>query len=167
MELSEIPEPTFVDLAEKRNYIVSKASEDHVKQGIDFYVKGVYKATGKEVNMLFAVKRKKSKKKSKYLDKWTWIEYKNSSSKDGWIYGPAHFIAFERSEDYIVVSRKALLEFLNSKSCRVRWDMKFVATPKEAKYRIYQNPSSGCQITQVLSKDILKITGATIWKKVI
>jgi hypothetical protein len=43
--------------------------------------------------------------------------------------------------------------------------MKFVPTPREAKYRIYQNPSSGCQITQILSKDILKLTGAEIWKK--
>jgi hypothetical protein len=83
MEISELSEPSFIDLAEQRNYKVFKASEEHVKKGIDFYVKGVYKSTGREVNMLFAVKRKKSRKNSKYLDKWTWIEYKNSSVKPG------------------------------------------------------------------------------------
>ena len=115
--------------------------------------------------MLFAVKRKKNKKKNRYLDRWTWIEYRNTSKEAGWVYGPAHFIAFERSYDYIIVNRKVLLEYLNSKKCKVRWDMPFVSQAKEAKYRIYQNSKNGAQICQILSKDILALQGAVIWKK--
>ena len=165
MEIENIPEISFQDLAEQRKYKVFPASKDQVRSGIDFVVKGVYRKPQREVTMLFAVKRKKTKKKSRYLDRWTWIEYKNSSTKEGWIYGPAHFIAFERSNDYIVVSRKALLSFLNSAKCKVKWDMPFVKEPKDAKYRVYQNNSTGCQIAQILSKDLITLEGAQVWKK--
>jgi len=165
MELESFPDVSFVDLAEKRKYKVSPASRDQVRDGIDFEVKGVYKETNREVKMLFAVKRKKTKKKSRYLDRWTWIEYKNSVRKDGWIYGPAHFIAFERSNDFVIVSRKILLEFLNSSKCKVKWDMPFVKEPKDAKYRVYQNNNTGCQIAQILTKDLLSLEGSQVWKK--
>ena len=164
MEVEDL-DATFSELAKKKGYIVRDVGKEESKRGIDFHVKGVYKQTGKEVNMLFAVKRRKSKKKSKYLDRWTWIEYKKAGAEDGWIYGPVHFIAFERSNDFVVVSRKALLDFLNSGSCRVRWDMPFVKMPKEAKYRVFQNPQTGAQITQILTKEIIKLEGAQVWKK--
>lgn len=160
-----MPDISFVELAEKRKYKIFPASKEQVKNGIDFEVGGVYKETNREVKMLFAVKRKKTKKKSRYLDRWTWIEYKNSSRKDGWIYGPAHFIAFERSNDFIIINRKVLLEFLNSSKCKVKWDMPFVKEPKDAKYRVYQNNTTGCQIAQILSKDLLGLEGSQVWKK--
>ena len=165
MESQEIAEPTFYDLAIARNYLVERADKDDVKRGIDFYVQGKYKSTNKEVKMLFAVKRKKSKQKSKYYDRWTWVEYKNSRGEEGWIYGPAHFIAFERSFDYVIINRKVLLDYLNSKKCKVRLDMPFVPEPKLAKYRIFANKPSGFQISQILTKDILALEGAAVWKK--
>ena len=165
MEIESVDNYTFPELAKMRNYIVAQASKDLVEKGIDFHLKGVYRNPRREVNLLFAVKRKKTKTKSKYADRWTWIEYKKNSKQDGWIYGPAHFIAFERSEDFIIINRKVLLEFLVSNKCRVRWDLPFVSSPKEAKYKIYTNPRSGAKITQILSKDILKLEGVQIWKK--
>tara|TARA_B100000676_G_C17529670_1_gene556997 strand:- start:104 stop:601 length:498 start_codon:yes stop_codon:yes gene_type:complete len=164
MELVDL-DSTFPELARKKGYIVKDVDKALSKNGIDFHVQGIYRKTKKEVNMLFAVKRRKSKKKSKYLDRWTWIEYKKAGKGDGWIYGPAHFIAFERSNDFVIVNRKVLLDFLHSGKCRVRWDMPFVKTPKEAKYRIFQNPRSGAQITQVLTKEIIKLEGAQVWPK--
>jgi len=157
--------PTFADLAGARGYLLEEPSREMVKQGIDLYVQGIYRQKKKEVKLLFSIKRRKYKKKSKYLDRWTWIEYKGGGEKDGWIYGPAHFIAFERSNDFIIVSRKALLDFLNSNKCRVRWDLPFAKTPREAKYRIYRNPKTFAHITQILSKDIIKLEGAQVWKK--
>lgn len=165
MEKQDVDPLSFFDLAIRKKYLVERASKEDIHRGIDFYVKGKYKHLNKEVKMLFAVKRKKSKKKNRYLDRWTWVEYKNTSQKPGWIYGPAHFIAFERSNDYIIINRKVLLEYLNGKKSKVRWDMPFVAEPKEAKYRIYQNPRNGAQICQILSKDILSLEGASVWKK--
>lgn len=165
MEIESIPEISFQDLAEQRKYKVFSASREQVSDGIDYIVKGVYKEPQREVTMLFAVKRRKTTKKSRYLDRWTWIEYKNRVNKDGWIYGAAHFIAFERSNDFIVVNRKALLSFLNSSKCKVKWDMPFVKEPKDAKYRVFQNNTTGCQIAQILSKDIMALEGAQVWKK--
>ena len=104
MEIEDL-DATFSELARRRGYIVTDVGEELVRQGIDFHVQGIYRETNREVNMLFAVKRRKSKKKSKYLDRWTWIEYRRAGRKDGWVYGSAHFIAFERSNDFVVVSR--------------------------------------------------------------
>ena len=165
MEIESLDSYTFPELAKMRNYIVTQAGKDLVQKGIDFHLKGVYRNPTREVNLLFAVKRKKIRSKSKYADRWTWIEYKKSPKQDGWIYGPAHFIAFERSEDFIIVNHKVLLGFLISNKCRVRWDLPFVSSPKEAKYKIYANPRSGAKITQILSKDILKLEGVQVWKK--
>lgn len=165
MEIELIENYNFPELAQLRKYIVLPASKDLVARGIDYHLKGVYKNPRREVNLLFAVKRKKSKTKSKYTDRWTWIEYKKNPKEDGWIYGPAHFIAFERSDDFIIINRKVLLEFLVSPKCRVRWDMPFVKSPKEAKYKIYANPRTGSKISQILSKDIMKLEGVQIWKK--
>lgn len=166
MELSKVPEPSFEDVALSKKYTVQAASKAQVADGIDFILGGIYKASQKEVKMLFSLKRKKNKKRSRYMDRWTWIEYKNSKTRPGWIYGPAHFIAFERSNDFVVVSRKVLLDFLNSSKCKVQWDQPFVKEPKLAKYRIFQNANTGCQIAQILTKDIIALEGAQIWNKI-
>lgn len=156
---------TLADLAIARGYKVEDPSRDMVKQGIDLYLQGIYKKKNKEIKLLLSIKRRKSNKKSKYLDRWTWIEYKGSGEKDGWIYGPAHFVAFERSDDFVIVNRKVLLGFLNSNKCRVRWDRPFTKSPKEAKYLIYRNPKTLAHITQILTKDILKLEGTQVWNK--
>ena len=165
MEVIHSEAKSFLELALERGYLIEKSGQEMSRKGIDFHMKGVYKSKNKEVNMLVAVKRKKTPKPSKYLDRWTWVEFKGAGAVDGWLYGIAHFIAFERSSDYVIVSRKALLGFINSSKCRIRWDLPFVPIPKEAKYRIYQNPKTRCQISQILTKDILKLEGVQVWKK--
>ncbi|MBN86497.1 MAG: hypothetical protein CL885_03130 [Dehalococcoidia bacterium] len=165
MIIQNQPQPVFADLAERRGYKIEEPSQEMVKAGIDIILWGVYKDKKKEARIIFSVKRRKTKKISKYLDRWTWIEYKGSGGKDGWIYGPSHFIAFERSKDFVIISRKVLLEFINSNKCKVRWDLPFAKTPKEAKYRIFRHPSSGAQISQILTKDIMKLEGAQVWRK--
>ena len=69
MEIENIPEISFQDLAEQRKYKVFPASKDQVRSGIDFVVKGVYRKPQREVTLLFAVKRKKTKKKQKRKEK--------------------------------------------------------------------------------------------------
>lgn len=165
MEIESIEGLTFGELARAKKYKVEQADKDLAKKGIDFHLMGVYKNPDREVKLLFAVKRKKSKSNSKYLDRWTWIEYNKNSREDGWIYGPCHFIAFERSEDFIIINRKVLLDFILSDKCRVRWDLPFAKTAREAKYRIFSSPKNGAKITQILSKDILKLEGVQVWNK--
>ena len=165
MEKQNLEQLSFFELATLKKYIVERATSEDIARGIDFYVRGKYQKTKKEVNMLFAVKRKKNKQHSKYYDRWIWLEYKKHQNQDGWIYGPAHFIAFERSKDFVIISRKVLLEFVNSKYCKVRWDAPFVKNAKDAKYRIYQNTRNGSQISQILIKDILNLEGVAVWQK--
>jgi hypothetical protein len=164
MKLIRLEENLFAQLAKKRGYLVEEASREMVQSGIDLILKGIYRETNKEVTMRFAVKRRKKNKSSRYLDRWTWLEFNSSGGGDGWLYGLAHFIAFERSGDYIVVSRKALLSHVQ-KEGRIRWDQPFVPIPKEAKYKLYKNPKTLAVISQILSKEILKLEGAERWKK--
>lgn len=165
MEVEDTQPYSFQELAKQKKYLIEQASKELVQKGIDFNLKGVYKNPYREVSLLFAVKRKKTKTKSKYIDRWTWIEFSKNSKQKGWLYGPAHFIAFERSEDYIIINRKVLQDFITSPKCKVRWDMPFVGQPKDAKYRVYINPKTGAKITQVMSKDIIKLPGVQIWHK--
>ena len=163
MEKQNVEQLSFFELASQRKYIVERATSEDVAKGIDFYVKGKYQKTKKEVNMLFAVKRKKSKKYSKYYDRWIWIEYKKNKDQAGWIYGPVHFIAFERSKDFVIINRKVLLDYINSRHCKVRWDSPFVADAKMQNIE-YIKTLSGSQISQILIKDILDLEGKRFGK---
>ena len=165
MQIEEVEGLSFPELAELKNYKVFQADQSFSKKGIDYHLKGVYKNPRREVNLLFAVKRRKQKNPSKYLDRWTWIEFNKTKDEDGWIYGPSHFVAFERSHDYVIINRKVLLDYVSSSKCKVRWDMPFVKDPRDAKYKIYNNPRSGARITQILTKDIIKLPGAQVWSK--
>ena len=165
MQIKEIEGLTFPELAALRKYKVKQASKEYINKGVDFHLKGVYKNPDREVNLLFAVKRKKQKNPSKYLDRWTWIEFQKNSESEGWIYGPAHFIAFERSFDYVIVNRKVLLDYVCSSQCQIRWDVPFVKHPKEAKYKVYFNKQNGAKISQILTKNIINLPGAQVWAK--
>ena len=41
-------------------------------------------------------------------DELVWLEFKNVQGKQGWIYGKADIIAFEREEDFLLVKRDDL-----------------------------------------------------------
>ena len=45
----------------------------------------------------------------------TWIEFKNVSGDDGWIYGKAHAIAFEREDIFDLINRVKLKKFVDNK----------------------------------------------------
>ena len=87
---------------------------------------------------------------------------KNVQGREGWIYGEADFIAFERAGDFIMAPRKKIIELIQSK---VRFDLGFVDRAAQAKYKVYQRKGRRDQITQIKMTDILGLKNISIWPK--
>lgn len=150
---------TFDAIATSKGYSPQKAPRgEHTNVTHVLKAKG---KSGKAIDILFDVKKIKNKKQSQ---EWLWIEFKNSQGKKGWVYGDAHFVAFERAYDFLVVNRKELLSMLNSGS-KIRYDLPFVSLAKKAKYRIYKRAGKPEEITQIHVKDFKELESFQIWKK--
>ena len=103
----------------------------------------------------------KNKKKN---DDWLWVEFKNAKGGSGWIHGHAHFIAFERVEDFVIVNRKELVSWLGG-SNKIRYDLPFVSLAKLAKYRIYKRKGKKEETSQINVSDLKDLKSFQIWKK--
>lgn len=156
----------FNDLAKRRKYKILPANKDDKINFITHRLKGI-STKGKEV--AFTVLLRRQMNPSKYSDNWGWVEFwskrptERSEGRTGWLYGKAHFVAFETSKCFLIVSSKSLLHFLNTSS-KVRYDLPFVNEPKYARYRILRD-GRGRESTQVNYRDIKKINGVKIWNK--
>ena len=157
----------FNYLAKLRKYKTLEVTRgDHINF-ISHRLKGISKDTKKEVT--FTIFLRKQSRPSKYSDNWVWVEFwrKRESRSDrahpGWVYGKAHFIAFETTKSFIFVSSKELLRFLNT-SPKIRYDLPLVAEPRNARYRILRD-KNGRESTQINFRDIKKLKGVQIWNK--
>ena len=159
-------EDCFVDTALSLRYKVRKATREEQYRHIDYILTGIHPVSKKEISVSVDVKgKKKHNRKGQYTtDIWIWLEMRNVQGKPGWIFGDAHFIAFERNGDFVVVKRESLQRWVEA-SGRIRYDLPYVTNSWEAKYRVYTRRGRSDQITMVQLKDILKLDGCYIWKK--
>ena len=158
-------ENLFEEEAVLRKYIVRRATkQENMHDHIDMFMEGLSKSDSKPVEVSVDIKARKrvSRRDKKFNDDWVWIEMKNVQGKDGWLYGKANFIVFERENDFVLAPRKNIIELINSK---VRFDLGFVDRAYQAKYQVYQRKGRRDQITQIKMSDILKLKNVTKWKK--
>lgn len=150
---------SFEGIAKIKGYSPKKSRRDEYKD-----VSHILKAKGqdgKALDLRFDLKKRKNKKQS---EEWIWVEFKNSKGQPGWLHGNAHFIAFERELDFLIVNRKELVDFLGS--CKkIRYDLPFVSLAKKAKYKIYKRPGKKEEITQINFIDLSGLKSFKIWKK--
>ena len=150
---------SFEDLATQKGYSPKRAKRrDFNNVSHLLTAKG---KDGKPMQIRFDVKKIKNKKQSQ---DWLWVEFKNAQGEDGWIHGESHFVAFERTYDFIVVNRKELLTML-SDGKKIRYDLPFVNLAKRAKYRIYKRAGTKEEITQISVKDLKKLKSYQLWEK--
>lgn len=151
----------FEELASNRGYTPRKRnSSDKNCKNVSHILTGKGKE-GKPLKIKVDLKKIKNKKQDQ---NWLWIEFKNASGRGGWIHGDAHFVVFERKEDFIFVNRKELLSWIGS-SNKIRYDLPFVTLAKKAKYRIYKRAGEKDEITQIKVDDIKDLKSFQIWKK--
>lgn len=151
-------ERIFVGLAGSKGYTVipSTVKENKISR-IDYFLEKNSQKKGFDV---------KSRKKvcaydKDYNDDWTWVEFKNGDGFDGWLYGEADYIAFEKENYFLIVDRislKNLCERVIDKN------KEFVRTCEKAKYRIYQRRDQE-EIALIKTSDIKTIKRKSIWKK--
>lgn len=150
---------SFDMMASARGYSPKK-NRGSKYRNVSHILKGKGKE-GKPIYLRFDVKKSKNKKQN---EDWLWIEFKNSNGENGWIHGDAHFVAFQRHYDFIIVNRKELVSWLGSSS-KIRYDLPFVNLAKRAKYRIYKRSDKHEQITQIHVDDLKKLKSFQLWKK--
>lgn len=152
---------SFEDAASSRGYSPRKSNRlDEDCRGVSHILTGK-SSSGKPI--FIKIDLKKNKNKKQHQD-WIWIEFKNSRGKPGWIHGDAHFVVFERFDDFLFVNRKELTEWLNS-SKKIRYDLPFVNLAKKAKYRIYKRDDKPEEISQISIKDLESLKSFQLWKK--
>tara|TARA_B100000242_G_C42853528_1_gene396268 strand:+ start:46 stop:552 length:507 start_codon:yes stop_codon:yes gene_type:complete len=159
-ELASQEQAVSFDLAASSKGYSPKKNRGSKYQNVSHILKAKGKS-GKPIYLRFDVKKSKNKKQN---EDWLWIEFKNAQGESGWVHGDAHFVAFQRHEDFIIVNRKELVEWLGSSS-KIRYDLPFVNLAKRAKYRIYQRNSKHEQITQIHINDLKQLKSFQLWKK--
>lgn len=151
----------FEEMASLRGYIPRKRSKEDVNcKNVSHILTGKGKE-GKPIKIKVDLKKIKNRKQDQA---WLWIEFKNASGRQGWLYGDSHFVVFERKQDYIFINRKELLSWITS-SNKIRYDLPFVGLAKRAKYRIYKRADKKDEITQIKVDDIKSLKSFQIWKK--
>ncbi len=151
-------ERLFVAIAGARGYKIEPSStRDNKIKRVDFYLHKYSQSKGFDV---------KSRKKICYYDKdyndeWTWVEFKNADGLDGWMYGEADYIAFEKKDYFLIVDRMSLRNLAEQLVDR---DKDFVKECYQSKYRIYQRRDQE-EISLIKTSDLKKLKRKSIWKK--
>jgi hypothetical protein len=157
-KMGESAEGSFELLALKKNLKIEKASEKQQKSHIDFILTDL-----KNKKYFVDVKacKKTSRNSTKTNENLVWIEFKNVAGFKGWLYGAADFIAFERSDDFVIVPRTALVNLCE----RIVNTSKKVSLVEDALYSIYNRKGRKDEISLIKMEDILKNTKCSIWQK--
>jgi hypothetical protein len=114
-------EEIFGNLLKAEGYPVRPANDrENYADHIDFVVN----QNNKRINYEVKARKKINRSDADVQDKYVWIEIRTVSGRDGqahngWIFGAADYIAFEREKDFIVVDRLKLLDFVAAK-CNLR-----------------------------------------------
>lgn len=157
-ESGESAENSFQKIAILKGFLIKKANLKQQLSHIDFIL-----TAKNNLKYLIDVKarKKSSRSDSKVNDELVWIEFKNVSGKQGWLYGAADYIAFEREDDFIIALRSNLVtlcERLVNKNLKTN-------TSKDALYKIYSRSGRNDEISMIKMQDILDNVKTTVWKK--
>ena len=86
-------------------------------------------------------------------EEFMWVEFRNTSGHDGWLFGEQDWLAFEMSKGFTLVKTKHLLELANE-LCDTD---NFVRTAKEAIYKVYQRKHTDDVISMIRFSDLSSI----------
>lgn len=131
----------------------STRSED-INQHIDL----IWTVEGKDVYFDVKGLRKNNRSDVHYDDSIHWVEIQNVKGKPGWLYGKAHYIAFELNNEWLIVKRTDVLKLVDEKVID-----KTIQSTKEI-YTYYQRKDREDIITKVLSEDLKRLTVKSISK---
>jgi len=149
-------ENAFLALVKTKKCEVREATLKEQFDHIDYVI------TKDNIEIAFDVKamKKISRASNKFSSDLVWVEFKNVSGKDGWLYGKSQYIAFEREDDYVIVYRKKLLDF-----CEKNVKKEKVFYSKDALYKMYTRDGRKDIISIIRMDDLIGKLDPTFWKK--
>jgi hypothetical protein len=151
-------EQVLFDLFSSKGYEVKKSTAlQDMKLHADFFFKG---KCGTWYTIDVKGMRKLNRRDSERQDEWTAIEFQNAWGNVGWTVKGAFMIAFERKNDFILIKRTDLLDFVNERVDRTT----FASQASLAKYIIYRRPSRQDLMSFIRLEDLPK-DKIKIWKK--
>ena len=158
-EMGFSAEVVFKKLAEEKGYSVRVARREEQFSHVDFIL-----SKGEE-EWRIDVKGAKRKKRTDERVDYTilWLEFRNGNGGEGWLTKEekgATTIAFELENEFVIVSRKELLE-LAKKLCNLE---KMVAQSKNAMYCGYKRFGRRDLLSIIKTEDLYKIKHS-IWPK--
>ena len=151
-------ERVFISLAGQRGYqIHPSSSKQNRLSRIDYFLEKNGISRGVDVK----ARKKVCAYDKDYNDQWTWVEFQNADGFGGWLYGEAYYIAFEKKDEFIIVSREDLKNLCEKIIDKTK---EYVYNCQDAKYRIYQRRGQE-EIALIQTSDIKKIKNSATWKK--
>ena len=151
-------EEQFKEIAEKLGNQVTKSTFREQISHIDFHV---LNQKGEKYTVDVKSRKKVKRKDDNINDELIWIEFKNVQGKNGWLYGAANFIAFEREHSFLIVSRPAL-----AKLCEKIVDLTEInVNIRYPLYKGYQRYGRKDLLSLIKIEDITDNLKHIIWEK--
>lgn len=154
-EVGAKAESLFAEIYKSRGKELRKANTKQDKfEHIDFFF-----ANGESVDV--KARKKINRKNKAAQDDLIFVEIKNVSGKNGWLHGKADWIAFERENDFVIVSRKELVKLVDFLVDKEKW----VDKTENALYKVYRRWNRPNEMVTLLKmKDILKLRHCIVFK---
>lgn len=149
-------EEQFKKLAESKGYEVLVAGKNLQFCHVDF----ILKKGDKQWNFECKSRKKIRRADSEPNDEFTWIEFKRTDGKNGWILGDADYIVLEQKDEFLIVERKALLKLAEKLVDRT----KTVDRAEKAFNVSYRRFGRKDEIAYILTDEIRKLK-ISIWPK--
>jgi hypothetical protein len=157
-EMGESAENIFESLAKEKKLNPVRTTRKQQIAHIDFILTA---KNGVKYFVDVKARKRSARNNSKLSDDLIWIEFKNVAGNNGWLYGSADYIAFERENDFVIVSRANLVTLCE----RIVNLNSITKDPKDALYKLYTRTDRRDKICMIKMQDILDNIKTTIWKK--
>ena len=151
-------EQLFDQIAESKSLEIKNAKRrENMQKHIDKYVTDDVGTWSVDIK----ARKKTSRSNSQAQDDWIWIEFQNVRGNAGWLYGEADRIAFETQDNFIIVDRSSLIDYVENAV-----DMgKSVKYSSQARYKTYRRANRNDLLTMVELSEIKKNCDHFIWQK--
>ena len=151
-------EQLFDQIATSKHLEIKSAKRrDNIQKHIDKYITDDIGTWSVDIK----ARKKTRRSNNNAQDDWIWIEFQNVRGNTGWLYGEADYIAFETQDNFVIVKKDSLIEYVEGVV-----DMgKSVKYSGEAKYKTYRRAGRNDLLTMVELSEIKKNCEHSIWEK--
>ena len=151
-------EQLFDQIAESKSLEIKNAKRrENIQKHIDKYVTDDVGTWSVDIK----ARKKTRRSDDNAQDDWIWIEFQNVRGNSGWLYGEADRIAFETQDNFIIVDRSSLIDYVENAV-----DMgKAVKYSSQARYKTYRRANRNDLLTMVELSEIKKNCEYFIWEK--